>query len=164
MDIRNEILQILTETKDRIIANIDTEGIRASGRTQESLRVEDRGEHFVLVQGSGGAPFETLQYGRGGGRVPLGFQSIIRQWIIDKGISTTDIPYKRNPSAKWQPKYTPQERGLLAAAGAIAEKIRKSGTDRFTQPNENVYSQPINDAIERLTALFVKSVTSEIRR
>ena len=164
MDIRNEILQILTETKDQIISNIDTEGIRASGRTQESLRVEDRGEHFVLVQGSGGAPFETLQYGRGGGRVPLGFQSIIRQWIIDKGISTTDIPYKRNPSAKWQPKYTPQERGLLAAAGAIAEKIRKSGTDRFTQPNENVYSQPINDAIERLTALFVKSVTSEIRR
>ena len=164
MDIRNEILQILTETKDRIIANIDTDGIRASGRTQESLRVEDRGEHFVLVQGSGGAPFETLQYGRGGGRVPLGFQSIIRQWIIDKGISTTDIPYKRNPSDRWQPKYTPQERGLLAAAGAIAEKIRKSGTDRFTQPNENVYSQPINEAIEKLTALFVKSVTSEIRR
>ena len=164
MDIRNEILQILTETKDRIITNIDTEGIRASGRTQSYLRVEDRGEHFVLVQGSGGAPFETLQYGRGGGRVPLGFQSIIRQWIIDKGISTTDIPYKRNPSAKWQPKYTPQERGLLAAAGAIAEKIKKSGTDRCTQPNENVYSQPINDAIEKLTALFVKSVTSEIRR
>ena len=164
MDIRNEILQILTETKDRIISNIDTEGIRASGRTQASLRVEDRGEHFVLVQGSGSAPFETLQYGRGGGRVPLGFQSIIRQWIIDKGISTTDIPYKRNPSDRWQPKYTPQERGLLAAAGAIAEKIKKSGTDRFTQPNENVYSQPINEAIEKLTALFVKSVTSEIRR
>lgn len=164
MDIRNEILQILTETKDKIIANIDTEGIRASGRTQESLRVEDRGEHFVLVQGSGGAPFETLQYGRGGGRVPLGFQSIIRQWIIDKGISTTDIPYKRNPSAKWQPKYTPQESGLMAAAGAIAEKIRKSGTKRYSQPNENVYSQPINEAIEKLTALFVKSVTSEIRR
>ena len=164
MDIRNEIIQILTETKDRIISNIDTEGIRASGRTQASLRVEDRGEHFVLVQGSGGAPFETLQYGRGGGRVPMGFQSIIRQWIIDKGISTQPIPYKRNPSAKWQPKYTPAERGLMSASGAIAEKIRKRGTDRFSNPNENVYSQPINEAIEKLTALFVKSVTSEIRR
>ena len=164
MDIRSEITKILTEAKDQIISNIDTEGIRASGRTQESLRVEDRGEHLVLVQGTGGAPFETLQYGRDGGKVPSGFNAIIRQWIIDKGISTEPIPYKRIPSAKWQPKYTPQERGLMAASGAIAQKIRKSGTDRFTQPNEKVYSEPINEAISKLKELFVKSVISEVRR
>jgi hypothetical protein len=164
MDLRQEIIIALTEAKDQIISNIDTEGIRASGRTQESLRVEDRGEHLVLVQGTGGAPFETLQYGREGGKVPYGFRSIIRQWILDKGISTTDIPYTRKPSANWQPKYTPQERGLMSAAGAIAEKIRKSGTDRFTQPNENVYTPVLNELIEKIEKIMLTKITSEIRK
>ena len=164
MDLKTEILQILTEAKDEIISNIDSQGIRASGRTQKSLKVEDRGEHLVLVQDSTGAPFETLQYGREGGKVPMGFQSIIKQWIIDKGITTNPIDYKRIPSARWQPKYTPAERGLLAAAGAIAEKIKKSGTDRFTQPNEEVYSGVLNKTIDRLEKLFVGKITSEIRK
>ena len=119
---------------------------------------------MVLVQDSTGAPFETLQYGREGGKVPMGFQSIIKQWIIDKGITTNPIDYKRIPSARWQPKYTPAERGLLAAAGAIAEKIKKSGTDRFTQPNEEVYSGVLNKTIDRLEKLFVGKITSEIRK
>jgi hypothetical protein len=128
------------------------------------LRVEDRGEHLVLVQGTEGAPFETLQYGREGGKVPSGFNAIIRQWIIDKGISTTDIPYKRKPSANWQPKYTPHERGLLSAAGAIAEKIKKKGTDRFSEPNENVYTPVLNELIEKIEKIMFTKITSEIRK
>ena len=164
MDLKTEILQILTEAKDEIISNIDSQGIRASGRTQKSLKVEDRGEHLVLVQDSTGAPFQTLQYGREGGKVPMGFQSIIKQWIIDKGITTNPIDYKRIPSARWQPKYTPQERGLMAAAGAIAHNIKENGTKRFTQPNENVYSGVLNTTIDRLEKLFVGKITSEIRK
>ena len=164
MDIKTEILKILTEAKDRIISNIDSEGIRASGRTQKSLNVDDRGEHLVLVENGSGAPFETLQYGREGGRVPKGFAKIIEQWIVDKGIATAPIPYKRKPSAKWQPKYKPDIRGRMAAAGAIADKIRRVGTDRFTQPNENVYTQPIEEAIEKIEKFFIESIKSEVRR
>ena len=164
MDIKTQILKILTEAKDRIISNIDSEGIRASGRTQKSLNVEDRGEHLVLVEDGSGAPFETLQYGREGGRVPKGFAKIIEQWIIDKGIATAPIPYKRKPSEKWQPKYTPDIRGRMAAAGAIADKIRSVGTDRFTQPNENVYTKPIEEAIEKIENFFIESIKSEVRR
>lgn len=166
MDLRQQIIQILTDTKDKIISNIDTQGIRASGRTQESLKVEDRGENLVLIQAATdkAAPFETLQYGRPGGKVPMGFASIIRQWIIDKGIQTQPIPYKRQPSARWQPKYTPEIRGQMAAAGAIVDKIRRIGTNRHAAPNENVYSQAISEAIEKIEKMFVESVKSEIRR
>ena len=164
MDLKTEILQILTEAKDEIISNIDSQGIRASGRTQKSLKVEDRGEHLVLVQDSTGAPFETLQYGRKGGKVPMGFREIIKQWIIDKGISTKPIDYKRVPSARWQPKYTPAERGLLAAAGVWAHNIKENGTKRFREPNENVYSDVLTKTIEKLENLMIGKITSEIRR
>ena len=164
MDLKNEILQILTEAKDEIISNIDSQGIRASGRTQKSLKVEDRGEHLVLMQDSTGAPFETLQYGWDGKDAPKGFQAIILQWIIDKGISTKPIDYKRIPSEKWKPKYTPQERGLMAAAGVIAHNIKENGTKRFREPNENVYSGVLTRTIDRLEKLFVGKITSEIRK
>lgn len=164
MDIKTQILKILTEAKDKIVSNIDSEGIRASGRTQNSLKVEDRGEHLVLVENGNGAPFETLQYGREGGRVPKGFAKIIEQWIVDKGITTAPIQYKRKPSEKWQPKYTSDIRGRMAAAGAIAYKIRSVGTDRFTQPNENVYTQTIDEAINKIEKFFIESIKSEVRR
>ena len=165
MDLKTEILQILTEAKDEIISNIDSQGIRASGRTQKSLKVEDRGEHLVLVQDSTGAPFETLQYGREGGKVPMGFQSIIKQWIIDKGIIPDEQPpYKRKESVNWIPKYTPQERNLIAAAGAIAANIKENGTKRYKQPNENVYSDVLTKTIEKLENLMIGKITSEIRR
>ena len=165
MDLKTEIQQILTEAKDEIISNIDSQGIRASGRTQKSLKVEDRGEHLVLVQDSTGAPFETLQYGREGGKVPMGFQSIIKQWIIDKGIIPDEQPpYKRKESVNWIPKYTPQERNLIAAAGAIAANIKENGTKRYKQPNENVYSDVLTKTIEKLENLMIGKITSEIRR
>lgn len=164
MDLRTEILSILNEAREKIVSNIDSEGIRASGRTQKSLQVEDRGEHLVLVDKGEGAPFETLQYGREAGKVPYRFNYIIRQWIVDKPITVQPIPYKRQPSEKWQPKYTPQERGLMQAAGAIAHKIATKGTDRHLSPNENVYTKPINEAIDKIEKIIVTTVISKIRR
>jgi hypothetical protein len=163
MEVKSKIIEILTRTRDEIIQNIDSQGIRASGRTQESLKVEDRGESIVLVEDGGGAPFETLQFGRPGGRVPMGFAAIIRQWIIDKGIQTNPIPYKRAATDRWQPKYTAEERGLMAAAGAIAEKIRKVGTDRNANPNLNVYTEPINGAVDELAEMLMDLIVTEVK-
>ena len=164
MDLKSEILQILDEARTQIVSNIDSQNIKASGKTQASLKVEDRGQSLVLVQKAEGAPFETLQYGRKGGKIPRGFNAIIKQWMIDKNVGYDEIPYKRKPSAKWQPKYTPQERGLLARAGQIAASIKDNGTKRFSQPNENVYSDVLTKTIEKLENLMIGKITSEIRK
>jgi len=165
MEFKAEIIRVLEETKAEIIANIDTQKVKASGRTQKSLAVEDRGESIVLVQlpHEKVAPFTTLQFGREGGKVPMGFAKIIEQWIIDKKIKVEPIPYVRQPSDKWQPKYTPVQRGLMQRAGAIANKIAKEGTQRHKTPNMEIYTQPLNKAIDRLSKLAGNLVVAEIK-
>lgn len=121
-DPRKEIKAILSDELRalslRIKANHLRAGQKASGRTLASLRVEVDGEHGTLY---GRQAFGTLETGRRAGRVPRRFEDIIRQWILDKGIAVTEIPYKRKPSERWRPKYTPKERGLRAMAGASAQ-------------------------------------------
>ena len=79
---RNEILKILDECRDEIVSNMQAEGVTVTGRTSGSLAVEDRGEHLVLFQRPEGAPIETTQFGREGGKVPMGFRGIIRKLIF----------------------------------------------------------------------------------
>ena len=160
MDLRNEILGILETAREKIVGNIEGQNIKASGRTQNALKVEDRGSKLVLLDDGGGAPFETLQYGREPGKVPYGFRSILKEWIIVKNMAVEPIPYKTAKGGK----YTPQERGLMKAAGAIAHKIATKGTDRYSQPNENVYSEAINEAIDKIEKIITTKVISEIRR
>ena len=161
---RNEILKILDECRAEIETNMQAEGVTVTGRTAGSLAVEDRGEHLVLLQKPEGAPLETTQFGREGGKVPFGFRQIIKQWIIDKKIQTKDIPYIRKPSERWQPMYTPQERGLAAAAGAIAHKIATIGTERFSNPNTNIYTEPIDKAIDKISNFLLTEITTNIRK
>ena len=161
---REQILKILTDCKAEIITNMQSEGVTVTGRTANSLTVEDRGDHLVLVQKPEGAPIETTQFGRGAGKVPRGFREIIKQWIIDKKIQTKDIPYIRKPSEKWQPMYTPQERGLAAAAGAIAHKIATKGTERFANPKTNIYTEPIDKAIDKISNFLLTEITTNIRK
>lgn len=161
---RNEILKIIDECRAEIVTNMQAEGVTVTGRTAGSLSVEDRGEHLVLVQKPEGAPIETTQFGRGGGKVPFGFRQIIKQWIVDRKIPTQPIPYIRTPSDRWQPMYTPQERGLAAAAGAIAHKIATIGTERFSNPNTNIYTEPIDKAIDKISNFLLTEITTNIRK
>lgn len=122
------IKQVLDKMVAQIRSNLESTGTNASGRTSASLR--------VVMTNTGGEIwgrryFRGVEQGRAGGRVPRGFTSIIRQWILDKGLTPSAIPYKRKPSAKWQPKYTPEERGLRQMASAIARTIEKSGTSLY---------------------------------
>ena len=164
-DPRKEIKSILTEEleglRQRIIANHIRLGQRASGRTERSLRVEVEDDHGTLY---GRQAFSVLETGRGPGRVPRRFEDIIRQWILDKGIAVTEIPYKRQPSERWQPKYTPRERGLRAMAGAIAHKIRTEGTKLHREGGTlDVYSTEVRRAIDnimnRAFGIFADDVT-----
>lgn len=161
---KEEIIKILTECKAEIINNMQAEGVTVTGRTAGSLSVEDRGEHLVLLQKPEGAPLETTQFGREGGKVPIGFRQIIKQWITDRKIPTQPIPYIRTPSDRWQPMYTPEERGLAAAAGAIAHKIATKGTERFSNPNTNIYTEPIDKAIDKISNFLLTEITTNIRK
>lgn len=146
------------EIRERLIRH----KINASGRTARSLRYSIGGEKQLKILADAGnrAPIETLQYGRPGGKVPKGFHAIITQWILDKRISYSPIPYIRKESRGWKPKYTPEERGLNALAGAISAKIKKEGTARFHNPDTDVYSPVLEEVIEIFTN-FVASRTEQ---
>jgi len=61
-----KVLKAVQKCRDRISQNIDTQNIKASGRTQKALKAEQRGDHIVMVDSGEGAPFETLKFGRNG--------------------------------------------------------------------------------------------------
>ena len=151
------IKQVLDKMVAQIRSNLESTNTNASGRTSDSLRVEVDATSGRIY---GRRYFRGVEQGRAGGRVPRNFHSIIRQWILDKGLTYQAIPYKRKPSAKWQPKYTPEERGLRQMASAIARTIEKSGTslyrrggrtDIFTNVIENNKADILKVAKEIIT-------------
>lgn len=153
------VIGILNDAKEQIQLQMDVENINASKRTSDSLRVEERGESVVLkIGGENTAPLATLEIGREGGKVPYKFSDIIAQWIIDKGISVVQIPYKREPSANWQPKYTVEERSLKMAAGAISHKIKEVGTRRHLEQRNDIYS----NVVEATKLRLQKEITNYI--
>ena len=69
MDLKTEVLKILEAARDEIVQNMASEKITTTGKTADSLKVEERGPHLLLLQADGnGAPIETVQYGREIGR------------------------------------------------------------------------------------------------
>lgn len=150
--IRDNVLKVVGEELDslreRIIANHEAAGQVASGRTRASIRVERTEDGGILW---GRKAFGVLETGRKPGRVPRNFNAIIRQWIIDKGIHVAPVPYKRNPSERWQPKYTPQERGMMSLSGAIAYKIRTEGTLMHRKGEKvDIYSTAVLETVDNV--------------
>ena len=136
--------ECVQEIREAILNN----KINASGATQRSLNYTDTVYRLVIFREKGGAPISTLQYGREGGKIPKGFVGIIAQWIIDKKIKPTQIPYKTDR----QHKYTVEERSRLMLAGAIANKIKEVGTDRHMNNRNDIYTPALERAKERFIA------------
>lgn len=161
----DEILtEELTDLKARIISNMENAGAVASRRTIDSMRVEVEGLQGTLYGGKPtGAPFGTLETGRKAGAVPANFPLIIRQWMDDKGIHASPMPYVRRPSDRWQPKYSPQERGDMAMAGAIAHSIGKRGTRLHQEGGrDTIYSQEIGKTLESISNRILAGLVLEI--
>lgn len=164
--LKSDIRPLVADLAEKIRkAHIDA-GQVASGRTLASIKDE-----CIFADGSleciiwGRKPFETLEMGRKAGKVPRNFVSIIRQWMEDKKIQAEPIPYVRVPSASWQPKYTPQERGNMSLAGAIAHKIATKGTLLHRMGGRSdIYSDKIDNAIEeisdKINSIFAVEVES----
>ena len=126
----NRIVQLRDEIREAIAAK----GLRASGRTQDSLRVYVDGNTVVL---EGRAFFSALQYGSSlwAGRTGIRctfdeFRQIIYQWATDKGLNLG------------------QAREFDRAIGAITMSIIKRGSKLHrTGQRLDVYDTLINEAL-----------------
>lgn len=163
----DDILQRnLEQCAEEIRQAIEVSGQRASGRTQDSIRVEIKDGTGTIY---GRKAFGTLELGRKPGKTPRGFVEIIRKWMQDKGISAQPVPYIRQASERWRPKYTAEERGYLQMAGAIAYKIRTEGTKLYREGGrKDVYTPAISSCIERIqmdvAGLYKNMIINDIRR
>lgn len=154
--------ETLERIRRRIAENINAKGLRASGATERSMQVE-MGENRGRLTGR--PYFQSLELGRPGGKVPVRFVDIIRKWIEDKRIPVRMVPYKRVPSARWQPKYSVEERSLRMMAGAIAESIRKRGTVLYRSGGrKDIYSDVISEEVERLEGLLAINIIETIKQ
>ena len=145
MDLKQIVEAKLQAAISKIQDNLESTGTNASGRTSQSLRLESSDYGFIIY---GRKAFATVETGRMAGGIPKGFNDIIKQWIKDKGISVTQIPYKRKESQNWRPKYSVNERSLNIAAGAISFNIKKNGTALFRKGGrKDIFSTVFNEAI-----------------
>ena len=156
----DELHKILDKMVAEMRDNLASTNTNASGRTSASLR--------VVMTNTGGEIwgrryFRGVEQGRAGGRVPRNFTSIIQQWILDKGLTYSAIPYKRKPSANWRPKYTPEERGLRAMASAIAHTIQKSGTSLYRSGGrKDIFTNVFYDNKKVLLSSASKIITDNL--
>ena len=156
----DELKKILDKMVSEMRENLAKTKTNASGRTSASLRVvmTDNGGQIW-----GRRYFRGVEQGRAGGNVPRNFDAIIRQWILDKGLTYSAIPYKRKPSANWRPKYTPEERGLRAMASAIAHTIQKSGTSLYRSGGrKDIFTNVFYDNKKVLLSSASKIITDNL--
>lgn len=146
------------------MAMTDTNGYprNASGKTSKSFSFDATPERLHIFADGEHAPLASLQYGSKPGVRGGWFFGVIEQWVIDKGLKVSPMPYVRKPSERWQPKYTPEERGRKALAGAIASKIVSRGTKRYENNSPDLYS-PVQDfAIEEMQRYYTTIMIEEI--
>lgn len=129
-EVQNIIFEELEDLRKRIISNIDSAGRKASGRTSGSMHTDISENRGILF---GRMAFGTLETGRKSGKVPAGFYQIIKQWVIDKGISF-DSQSERN-----------------SFAYLVSRKIAREGTQLYrTGAEADVYTTEVPETIERI--------------
>ncbi len=145
MDIKKIVEAKLQAAISKIQDNLESTGTNASKRTSRSLRLESSDFGFIIY---GRKAFATVETGRAAGGIPKNFNEIIKQWIKDKGLSVTQIPYKRKETQNWKPKYSVQERSLVIAAGAISFTIKTKGSALFRSGGrKDIFSNVFNEAL-----------------
>lgn len=142
-----EIEKILTDAVAEIQANLETEGINATGNTSKSIRVEKTDTGFAIVKGGQGtktAPMSTLEIGRPAGRVPKGFWQILYQWSKDKGIEFSS------------------DRKRQTFSYFLSKRIAEKGTLRHIEGGVNVYSAVLDGVVAKIQPRLNDIVKAEI--
>lgn len=146
-ELKENIINILTQAVADIRQRMADENENASGRTSASLRVEDRGSSVAIVIGSETertAPAGTLEVGGGPGKRFPSFKGLIYQWSKDKGISFDD------------------ERERWRFAVCTARKIEEEGTQRHKSPVD-IYSSVLNGVADKVRQTMFAEVTKRIK-
>lgn len=141
------IRERLEQLKAEISQEITAKGLRASGRTQESLHVEQNGNTISLF---GREFFATLENGASPWDGHTGrkctakqFRGIIAQWIEDKGLIVDNIK---------------------SASFLIARSIMQNGTLTYSNPREDIYTPAVTraaDDIEKQINLFYSQAIAD---
>ncbi len=136
--IKDIVQQHLEAVKASIAQRMTQQGRTASGKSVASLEVTADESGGSL---SGASSFLSMEHGRGPGSVPKDFTSIIKDWIIAKGISYQDLI----------PKNGTPEQGLTRLSGAIAYSIMKNGTKLYRDKGYNdIYDSVIAEELEKI--------------
>lgn len=137
-----QIEMILDECRVDIQRNMQDYGINASGRTSSSFIVEKyEGGVRLVSRGENIAPFISIEQGKEPGWVGL---NTLRQWTINKQIEFN----------------SEEERELFVRS--VQWKIAQEGTERFRDPNYNITTPPVIDAVEKLKQAAVGVFVAEI--
>ena len=146
--VMDEIERVLLDVRDEIRAKMASEGVNASGRTSAGMQVQryESGVRLVLT-GEDVAPLATLEVGRAGGKVPLGFADIIEQWLRDKGLAFPTEGDRRSFA--------------YLTARKIARKIASKGTERHKSPID-IYSDEVLRGVARINQAIKVEITQYI--
>lgn len=142
MDTR-EIERILDECRVAMMANMERYEINASGRTAASFAVERyEGGVRLVSRGDNIAPFASLETGNEPAWVPI---NALRQWVIEKRIEFNSEEERER--FVWN----------------LQQKIGWEGTERYRQPNNNITTPPITEAVEKLKEATKTMILKEIK-
>lgn len=136
--IKDIVQRHLEAIKTGIAQQMSQQGRNASGKSVASLEIkaDDSGGYL-----EGSSSFFAMEHGRGPGSVPKDFVSIIKDWIVAKGISYQNM----------MPKNGTPEQGLKRLSGAIAYSIMKNGTKLYRNKGYNdIYDSVLNEELEKL--------------
>jgi hypothetical protein len=140
-EIQNLIVTTLNSLADDIRQNMVDAKENATGRTQASFEVKTDKDSISLVAKAGDrAPISTLEIGRGAGKQPP--IDALEEWI----------------SAKFG--FTGKE--ATSMAWAVAKKIEKVGTDRYSD-NEDIYTTATKEIAKILKEDLGKKITEKIK-
>ena len=132
----------LLKLKDVIAANMQAQGLNASGKTSKSLEVVMGDNGGALM---GRSFFAVLETGRKAGKVPKNFRQIIEKWATDKGL-TFETPAK-----------------LRSFSYLVARKIAAEGTKQYrTGRRTDVFTDAVNETVTSIQNQLGSTVLKEI--
>ena len=140
-EINDKVQKLLTlhlgNIKVGIAQRMASSGRSASGNSVASLDVEVSDGEGVL---SGGKQWETMQRGRGPGKVPSNFREVIKNWVMAKGISI-------QPKGKQT-----QEQAIESFSFLVTRNIMQKGTKLYRDKGYNdIYDTLLREEIEKLS-------------
>lgn len=141
-DVITEVDRLLTlhlgNIKVGIAQRMAASGRTASGRSVASLEVDVKDSEGVL---SGGKQWETMQRGRGPGKVPSNFREIIKNWVRTKGIN---VKPRKGQS---------QRQSIESFSYLVTRNIMQKGTKLYRDKGYNdIYDSLLDEEIKKLSA------------